>query len=313
MKVCAAVEWRRLTVAVLVLMVALGAPTFADDGDDDDDDESFGPILVDCSSGSLQAAIDRATSGDTIFFEGTCNEGIVIRIDGLTLDGDPDGDAVVDGTIIGSVTVIGAQRVALRNFGVDNSPLIGFAVGIEAVDGAVATVDNVTVDVEDDFVIGLFANRNAMIQVSNSTVMTANLASTCDSAAVNANANSIVVSDGGNTFTNDDDAGVCASNDSYYRQNSGTNDTIDAPHPVVAFDSSLADIRGANINSTGPAGELVVGGSSMLRIRNSDLHGSDITLKRLSACRLRSSVVNLGNINFPLSGSGDASFCLPPS
>ncbi len=46
-------------------------------------------IQVDCSSASLQAAIEKAKSGDTLLVSGTCNENLVIPEDAqkITLDG----------------------------------------------------------------------------------------------------------------------------------------------------------------------------------------------------------------------------------
>lgn len=266
---------------------------------------------IDCSKASLQAAIDKAESGETILFTGTCAESIVIALDGLTLDGDANADNNVDGTILGDATVLGAQRVTLRNLNVDDATGSGngFDIGIQAIDGAVATLNNVVVNVAAEFVIGINASRNSMITVSDSTVFaqTTGAGGTCDSVAVTANQNSLVVSDGDNVFQNNVDAGVCATNDSYYRQNSNTFDVIEAPRPVVAFDSALADIRGAQINASTGAGDLRVGGSSMLRIRNSNLNFSSITLTTLSACRLRVTTGNVGVIN--VSGG---SFCQAP-
>jgi len=54
-------------------------------------------IQVDCSSASLQAAIEKAKSGDTLLVSGTCNENLVIPEDvqKITLDG--QGKATIKG------------------------------------------------------------------------------------------------------------------------------------------------------------------------------------------------------------------------
>ena len=46
-------------------------------------------IQVDCSSASLQAAIDKAKPGDTLVVSGTCKENLVIHeeVARITLDG----------------------------------------------------------------------------------------------------------------------------------------------------------------------------------------------------------------------------------
>ncbi|HZP86209.1 MAG TPA: right-handed parallel beta-helix repeat-containing protein [Burkholderiales bacterium] len=68
--------------------------------------------LVDCDRGqSIQGALARADSGDTIIIKGTCAGGINIRKNRLTLKG--VNGAVVDGQGKDAISIIGAVEVAL--------------------------------------------------------------------------------------------------------------------------------------------------------------------------------------------------------
>ena len=77
------------------------------------------PILVNCASGkTVQAGVNSAKSGDTIFiFGGTCDEDVTITTDDITLSGNRMGDACdkadpsasADATINGTVSVDGVR------------------------------------------------------------------------------------------------------------------------------------------------------------------------------------------------------------
>ena len=79
-------------------------------------------LSVDCEAGdSLAAAIEQADAHTTILVHGVCNELIVIRKDGITLDGlghDGNGSATISGAglFTGTDVVLadGAQNVALK-------------------------------------------------------------------------------------------------------------------------------------------------------------------------------------------------------
>lgn len=68
------VQWLALFAAFLWLPVSIGTAA---------------TIPVDCSSGSLQAAVDKAKPGDTLVVTGTCNENVRIpeQFAKITLDG----------------------------------------------------------------------------------------------------------------------------------------------------------------------------------------------------------------------------------
>lgn len=94
---------------------------------------------LDCQHRSLAEAVERARDADrTIRFTGVCAGPIVVRVDGLTLEG--VGAAVIDGNGRDAVTVAGAHGVTLKGFGVRNS-----LNGIVATNGAHLALENVSV------------------------------------------------------------------------------------------------------------------------------------------------------------------------
>ena len=94
---------------------------------------------VDCSSGTIAAAMSQAQPGDTIMITGTCNEAVVVDKDGITLDG--GGSAVIDGMDIDASVILvkGYQNVVIKGLTVQNG-LIGVHAGL----GASAWLENVT-------------------------------------------------------------------------------------------------------------------------------------------------------------------------
>jgi hypothetical protein len=85
---------------------------------------------LDCSKKSLAAAVAEARGKDpTITFTGVCAGPIVIKTEGVTLQG--LGEAVIDGGGQDAVTVAGASRVSLLGFEVRNG-----LNGIVGVNGA---------------------------------------------------------------------------------------------------------------------------------------------------------------------------------
>jgi hypothetical protein len=103
---------------------------------------------LDCRKKSLADAVrDIVREKDlTIRFTGVCAGPIVIRIDGVTLQG--VGTAIIDGGGQDAVTVNGASRVSLTNIEVRNG-----VNGIIAVNGAHLTLTRVSS--HDNFVFGI--------------------------------------------------------------------------------------------------------------------------------------------------------------
>ena len=94
---------------------------------------------VDCSSGTIAAAMSEAQPGHTITITGTCNETVVVNKDGITLDG--EGSAVIDGGGANAAVILikGRRNVTLKGLAVQNGLL-----GIHADGGAAVGLENVT-------------------------------------------------------------------------------------------------------------------------------------------------------------------------
>ncbi len=102
---------------------------------------------IDCSKGSLADAVAGVKEKDlTIEFTGVCAGPIVIRTDGLTLQG--VGAAVIDGGGQSALTIAGASGVTLSDFDVRNG-----LNGIVGLDGAHLVVNRVIS--HDNLVFGI--------------------------------------------------------------------------------------------------------------------------------------------------------------
>ena len=87
----------------------LAVPAYADGDDDKDNDRGGKRLTVRCPAKSVQAAVDRASPGTTIFIKGVCREDIRITKDDITLSGNrarascdktnPGGSGTIQGTI----------------------------------------------------------------------------------------------------------------------------------------------------------------------------------------------------------------------
>ncbi len=94
---------------------------------------------LDCSRKSLAAAVEDARERHPVItFTGVCAGPIVIRNDGITLQG--VGTAIIDGEGHDAVTIAGAGRVTLADMEIRNG-----LTGILAVNGAHLSVTTVTV------------------------------------------------------------------------------------------------------------------------------------------------------------------------
>ena len=89
-------------------------------------------IQVDCSSASLQAAIEKARPGDTLLVSGTCKENLVIPEDvqKITLDG--QGKATIKGRDPKKDTIFvrGRVDITVRGFTLKGAKSAGIFDGI---------------------------------------------------------------------------------------------------------------------------------------------------------------------------------------
>ena len=101
-----------------------------------------GPILVNCPTYSLQAAVNQATAGQTILVSGTCNENILVRNEKqrITVDGAGAG-AGTRATINGGG---GSPTVNIRGKGilVQNFTITGGSNGVDANRGSNTVLNN---------------------------------------------------------------------------------------------------------------------------------------------------------------------------
>ncbi len=126
---------------------------------------------VQCPADSLQAAIDGAAPGTTIFVEGTCVEDVTVTTDDITLNGDANGDTVIDGTISGTITIDGARRVVI-----DFLTVTGPGPGIVGTDTAAFTVQNSDISNngigggENDFGTGINVLAGSSALITNNEI-----------------------------------------------------------------------------------------------------------------------------------------------
>jgi parallel beta-helix repeat protein len=119
---------------------------------------------VDCTSQSLQTAINTAAGGDTITVTGTCSENVVIGEgqNRLTLDG--GGAAVLDGPNASNPTVI----VRGREITVKGFTITGGLDGVQIYRGGTVTVDGNTIDGTGRY--GISVVQNSYARIINNTI-----------------------------------------------------------------------------------------------------------------------------------------------
>lgn len=157
---------------------------------DGDDNESTKLKVVRCNTGaSIQKKVDKAKHGTptTIVIKGTCTEEVTVGKDDLTLLAHEDG-----GSVDGSISVIGAQRVTIDGLNV---------VSVSALDNASVTINDATIESG-----GLTALRSAVVVMENTTVE-ATGEFTC---AVFISDGSVFRMNGGNTLSNEAPSLNCA-------------------------------------------------------------------------------------------------------
>ena len=144
---------------------------------------------VDCSSASLQAAVDKAKPGDTLLVSGTCKENLVIHeeVARITLDG--QGKATVNGpdarkpiievrgrgiTIKGFTVTGGRRGISVRWGGqavIDGNTVQGGAIEVRT--GGSAAIRNNTV--QNSRYHGIAVIDNSVARIINNTVKNSRL------------------------------------------------------------------------------------------------------------------------------------------
>jgi parallel beta-helix repeat protein len=118
-------------------------------------------IQVDCSSASLQAAIERAKPGDTLSVSGTCKENLVIHEEVVRITLDGQGKATVNGPDKGKPPIVVRGRgITIKGFTVT-----GGRDGISVLWGGLAVIDGNTVQNG-----GIFVRKSSAAIITNNTV-----------------------------------------------------------------------------------------------------------------------------------------------
>jgi parallel beta-helix repeat protein len=121
-------------------------------------------VTVDCSSASLQAAIDKAKSGDTFLVSGTCNENLVVPEDLLRISLDGQGKATINGRDKTKDTLL----VLGRAITIKGLTISGGRDGIHVLGGATALVDRNTIQNTGRF--GIYVTQHSSARIVNSTI-----------------------------------------------------------------------------------------------------------------------------------------------
>lgn len=120
-------------------------------------------VPVDCAFQSLSTLLSsvsgRPPVAVVLTIKGTCTEDITIEFDDLTLEGDP----IDGGTISGTITINGAQRVVI-----DNLTVTGPGVGIIGTNAAAFTVKNSNVINNEES--GIFVIRSSSALLINNAI-----------------------------------------------------------------------------------------------------------------------------------------------
>ncbi len=129
------------SLAAVSLVIGLGFLTQTAEAQKAPKEPKVAVAAVNCADPkqSVQSGVDKVVPGvpTTIFIEGTCVEDVTITKDDVTLNGDPNGDTVIDGTISGTITIVGARRVVI-----DFLTVTGPGPGVVGTDTAAFTVQN---------------------------------------------------------------------------------------------------------------------------------------------------------------------------
>src|SRR5271165_1356280 len=119
--------------------------------------------VIDCGKNqSLNTAIQFASPGETITFTGTCHENVTITTSALTVAGVGSATISPSKSSADAVAVIGAQRVTLSGFTVQNG-----LYGIHAKGNAGVTLNGVTVEKSNQS--GILIEGDSSAYISNSS------------------------------------------------------------------------------------------------------------------------------------------------
>ncbi len=252
---------------------------------------------VDCDNpkASIQKVVDKIKHGrpTTIFIEGTCTENVTITKDDVTLRGG-------SGTVIGQITIDGAQRVVIDGLRV-TGPGDGVLVmrqaaatlrystfegndesGIEVAQEAFALIEHNTIRDNGDGSCEIFVRDSSNTRLVGNIVVSTQV----NCGAIDVFRHGSMHMAGGNhvTSTNEGGVGVEVFMGSTFRQSGEERDFIQGGFSAVVLGrQSNADIRDAGLNVELPGLFAVrVDTSSYAQVRDSTLNG-DISITDMSS------------------------------
>lgn len=125
-------------------------------------------VTVKCPKQSIQDAVDRAARRrvpTTIFVRGSCDEDVTIKVDDLTIRGDPPRPQTLTdaGEIVGTIKIVGARRVTIAAIRVTGS-----GDGIVGTDVASFRVEKAIIEEND--VAGIVVQRGSNAAIEDSTI-----------------------------------------------------------------------------------------------------------------------------------------------
>ena len=256
---------------------------------------------VDCARGeSIGEALQKKNPDRplTVVVRGTCMEGVLIDRDDVSLIGD-------GGSINGSVSVAGAQRVVLADLAIANPA----GDGVTVTDNASVTIRGNQIN--DSAGYGIFVRNGSFATVNDNEMMRNGVVNT-----TNIDASGIAVGVGstvrgrGNKMAENINTGIEVFDNSTYR---GEGDHIamrtSAPgrSAVDTYRSGYVDLRSVTVN-----GPVLVNQQSQLQVRVVDAPSvitGNISVSQLSFLRLRAGVQRLSSTLGCNSGPNSFAVC----
>jgi len=118
---------------------------------------------VDCSSATIQAAIEKAKPGDTLLVSGTCKENLVIHEEVVRVTLDGQGKATINGPDATKHTItVRGRGITIKGF-----TITGGRNGLMVNDGGQATIDGNTVQ---GVRRGILLTSNSSARIRNNTI-----------------------------------------------------------------------------------------------------------------------------------------------
>ncbi len=261
---------------------------------------------VDCDAGrnnNIQAAVDAASPGDTIFISGACVEDVSITTDDITLSGNQAGGECNKaapggaGTIEGTVTVDGVRAR------IEFLTITGSGAGVNIVNRADARLTCNDISDNEESGVAVIRSSNAVLRdntVSGNGTRATNPFIFFDCGLVAVGASS--VRSEGNTYADNQFCAIEIDRQSSFRNGAFLPRESGTPHPANLDERDVITERGCNPDSGGGcfttdggpmAMEIFNGG--LVDIRNADVNG-EIEVTALSSFKVGADAAIQGNI-----------------